>query len=52
MSYLIIDTKTNTAFFTEWYSFENMYVEGMIVITGGKISFDGKTFSEITEDHL
>ncbi len=50
MTYLIIHN--NEAFFTNWYDYENNYVPGMIVIIGGKISFDGITFTKIPQDHL
>lgn len=48
-SYLIIHN--GEAFFTNYWNEEN-FMEGMIIITGGKISFDGKTFNEIKEDSL
>lgn len=52
MNYLII--YQGKAFYTNWYDYENNYVLGMIVINlfTVKISFDGKTWNEIEEDHL
>jgi hypothetical protein len=54
--YLIIDTRPGeeSAFFTHFYSNENLWQPGMIVIDCGKdlVSFDGKTWEQITEDIL
>ena len=52
MRYLIIHN--NEAFLTDWYEYENHYMEGMIITNTlmDKISFDGLTWQEITEDRL
>lgn len=58
MKYLIIATDSRTgektAFYTNWYRYENNYAPGMIVVdrTQRIITFDGKTWSDIEEDHL
>ena len=53
MNYLIIP-KAGTAFYTNWWTFENNYNAGDIVIDlySQKISRDGKIFETIEEDHL
>lgn len=44
----------NQAFLTDWYSYENVYQEGMTVINTAtrSITFNGLDWFEITEDHL
>lgn len=52
MKYLII--VEGEAFLTKWYSYENNYEPGMIVvdIANWLVTFDGETWNEIEEDHL
>lgn len=52
MKYLII--YKSEAFYTDWYSYENNYADGMIVVDiyTHKITFDGLTWKEIEEDNL
>lgn len=50
MKYLIIHW--NNAFYTEWYDYENNYVEGMIIVKGYEISYNGKDFELIEFDNL
>lgn len=60
MRYLIIikdsDTGKQSAFFSSRYDYENLYSaeHDMIVVDGKKnlVTFDGKTWQEIEEDHL
>ena len=43
----------NKVFYTNYFDFENLYVDGMIVIDNiNNIFFDGKSWQEIEEDHL
>lgn len=53
MNYLII-TSDGKAFYTNWWTFENCYNEGDIVVDlyAQKISRDGITFEHIAEDRL
>lgn len=53
MNYLVIP-KTGPAFYTNWYDYENNYVEGMTIIDlyAHKISNDGKKWEAIEEDSL
>ena len=52
MKYLII--YKSEAFYTNRYSFENDYANGMIVVDiyTHKITFDGQTWKDIEEDSL
>lgn len=60
MEYLIICDNPETGkpyvFYTDWYDYENFYNAelNMIVIhyTSGEITYDGKTWEEIEQDHL
>ena len=60
MRYLIIikdpETGQQSAFFSSRYDYENLYSaeHDMIVVDGKKnlVTFDGKTWQEIEEDHL
>ena len=60
MRYLIIirdpETWVQSAFFSDRYDYENLYSaeHDMIVIdrAGSTVSFDGKTWQDIEEDHL
>lgn len=58
MKYLIIVqdqvTGNPTAFYTNWYQYENHYVHGMIVVdrTQHLITYDGETWDDIEEDNL
>lgn len=58
MKYLIIYTDPTTgeqsAFFTNWYQYENNWQPGMIVVdrTRQLITFDGETWQDIEEDSL
>lgn len=54
MKHLLIYPKTKSAFLTNWYEYENTYIDGMIVIDTrkGTISFDGINFEDIKEDSL
>lgn len=49
-------TGKRSAFATDWYDYENLYNPEykMIILDWEKdlISFDGKTWEEIEEDHL
>lgn len=51
-NYLII--YGSQAFYTNHYDYENLYADGMIVINfaNDTISFNGKDFNGIEEDHL
>ena len=52
MNYLIIQKES--AFFTNWYDYENNYSSGMIVINllKGEVTFNGVEWQNITQDHL
>ena len=52
MNYLIIDK--NEVFYTQWYQYENHYVEGMIIIdlASNLYTVDGKIWFDIEMDHL
>ncbi len=53
MRYLI--TIPNEApFLTNWYSFENNYIQGMVIYDLNKLTYstDGKRFVVIDFDHL
>ena len=52
MQYLIIHREER--YYTDWYSYENNYIKGMIVIDlmNDKISIDGETWIKIQYDHL
>lgn len=54
MKYLIIPPEKKSAFATDYYEYENNYDEGMIVVAlfNATISFNGKDFHKIEEDHL
>jgi len=53
MQYLIT-TPNDPPFLTNWYSFENNYIKGMVVydLINYTYSTDGKIFNPITEDNL
>jgi len=44
----------NEVFYTEWYRYENNYVDGMVIINNNNHTYstDGINFKEIQEDHL
>lgn len=47
--------KDNSAFYTNWYQFENHWNDGIhcvINIGAFKITFDGETWEDIETDHL
>jgi hypothetical protein len=52
MTYLII--YKNTASYTNWYDYENNYIEGMIVVNllSDKFTIDGINWNEVKQDHL
>ena len=55
MTYLII-TKDKEAFFTDWFDLDNFYnpevMYCIINMLNGEITFDGKIWELIEEDHL
>lgn len=52
MHYLIY--YNGTPFYTNWFTVENNYVDGMVVfdLLNHEYTNDGKEWKEITEDHL
>lgn len=60
MNYLIICDNPETgkpyAFYTDWYQFDNHYNAELNMVVAnlakGEITYDGKTWEEIDEDHL
>lgn len=53
MNYLILPY-VGPPFYTNWYDFENNYVEGMTVfnLLLHRYTFDGQTWFDIEQDHL
>lgn len=54
MRYLII-CKDKTSFYTNWYGDGNSfgeYIFCVVDLAANKITFDGKTWKDIEDDHL
>lgn len=55
MRYLVI-CKDHSAFWTNWYTYENMWNDGtinyIVDVALDKITFNGKDWQEIEYDHL
>ncbi len=52
MRYYVI-TESGSVFLTDWFSVENTYIEGDIIIdTLNNIYYDGNGWTKIMEDHL
>ena len=55
MKYIIV-CKDNTAFYTNWYDYENNWnadtIYCVLDVYCDKVTFDGKKWGEIDEDHL
>lgn len=55
MKYLVI-CKDQTAFWTDWYTYENMWnsetINCVIDVAADKVTFNGKDWQEIEYDHL
>lgn len=53
--YLVI-SKDNTAFCTDWYTYENCWnpekIHCVVNTWSNKVTFDGEHWLEIEEDHL
>ena len=50
--YLII-CKDNSAFYTDWYQYQNHWNDGIFcIVCGYEVTFDGKTWEKIESDHL
>lgn len=52
--YLITIEGTNEPFTTNWFEYENHYVEGMTVydLWNGRYTEDGINWKDLPEDHL
>jgi len=51
----LIILKDKTVFNTEWYDYENNWSDEYLMVIHlphGKVSTDGKTFTDIQVDHL
>lgn len=53
-TYLVFDKMGNSCFYTNYYDYENNYIEGSVVFNLLQNTFttDGITWEEIEEDHL
>ena len=55
MKYLVI-FKDQTAFWTDWYTYENMWngetINCVIDVAADKVTFNGKDWQEIEYDYL
>jgi hypothetical protein len=55
MKYLVI-CKDQTAFWTDWYTYENMWngetIHCVVDVAADKVTFNGKDWQEVEYDHL